>query len=368
MSDVAIRVDGARQALPRSGDATAVRHAARQSSPTRHERRRGRLRGRRDDAAATSDDWFWALRDVSFEVAHGEVVGIIGRNGAGKSTLLKILSRITEPTRGRRRHRAAASAALLEVGTGFHPELTGRENIYLNGAILGMRRARDPPQVRRDRRLRRGRAVPRHAGQALLERHVRAAGFAVAAHLEPEILVVDEVLAVGDAAFQKKCLGKMDDVGARRAHGAVRQPQHGGRREPVQPRDLARAGRCVADGRAGATSSSRYLSTSFIGMNERIWADPDEAPGNDRSASAARGATGGGAERPTRSTSTTPFEIEFEYWNLRERRRLNLSLHVYNEHGVMVFNALPDARAHWQGRPFPRGLFRDVCHIPGSAQ
>ena len=154
---------------------------------------------------------FWALKDVSFEIRRGEVVGIIGRNGAGKSTLLKILSRITEPTRGRVEIRGRL-ASLLEVGTGFHPELTGRENIFLNGAILGMTRA----EIRKkfdeivafaevERFL--DTPVKRYSSGM----YVRLA-FAVAAHLEPEILVVDEVLAVGDAEFQKKCLGKMQDV------------------------------------------------------------------------------------------------------------------------------------------------------------
>ena len=150
---------------------------------------------------------FWALKDVSFEVKQGEVLGIIGRNGAGKSTLLKILSRITEPTRGRAILRGRV-ASLLEVGTGFHPELTGRENIFLNGAILGMKTSGDQAEIRRDRRLRGGGKVSRHAGEALQQRHVCAPGFAVAAHLEPEILVVDEVLAVGDARVSKKVPGK----------------------------------------------------------------------------------------------------------------------------------------------------------------
>ena len=154
---------------------------------------------------------FWALRDVSFEVHQGGVLGIIGRNGAGKSTLLKILSRVTEPTAGRVTLRGRV-ASLLEVGTGFHPELTGRENIYLNGAILGMTRA----EIRRkfdeivafaevEKFL--DTPVKRYSSGM----YVRLA-FAVAAHLEPEILVVDEVLAVGDAEFQKKCLGKISDV------------------------------------------------------------------------------------------------------------------------------------------------------------
>ena len=153
----------------------------------------------------------WALRDVSFEVKRGEVVGIIGRNGAGKSTLLKILSRITDPTEGRVRLRGRV-ASLLEVGTGFHPELTGRENIFLNGAILGMSKAEikakfdeivDFAEIEKFLDT----PVKRYSSGM----YVRLA-FAVAAHLEPEILVVDEVLAVGDAEFQKKCLGKMEQV------------------------------------------------------------------------------------------------------------------------------------------------------------
>jgi lipopolysaccharide transport system ATP-binding protein len=174
-----------------------------------------RLRDRTAEAATpnrTTED-FWALRDVSFDVHEGEVIGIIGRNGAGKSTLLKILSRITEPTEGRVRIRGRV-ASLLEVGTGFHPELTGRENVYLNGAILGMSRV----EIRRkfdeivsfaDVEKFLDTPVKRYSSGM----YVRLA-FAVAAHLEPEILVVDEVLAVGDAEFQRKCLGKMRDVGS----------------------------------------------------------------------------------------------------------------------------------------------------------
>jgi lipopolysaccharide transport system ATP-binding protein len=157
---------------------------------------------------------FWALRDISFDVKQGEIVGIIGNNGAGKSTLLKILSRVTEPSQGRVRIRGRV-ASLLEVGTGFHPELTGRENIFLNGAILGMARV----EIRRKFDEIVGFAGVQRFIDTPIKRYssgmyVRLA-FAVAAHLDPEILVVDEVLAVGDADFQKKCLGKMDEVSRR---------------------------------------------------------------------------------------------------------------------------------------------------------
>ena len=158
-----------------------------------------------------TSEWFWALKDVSFELRQGDVVGVIGRNGAGKSTLLKVLSRITEPTTGSATLRGRVSS-LLEVGTGFHPELTGRENVYLSGAILGMRRAEMNRKFDE---------IVDFAGiDQFLDTPVKRyssgmqvrLGFAVAAHLEPEILFVDEVLAVGDLAFQEKCLGKMNDI------------------------------------------------------------------------------------------------------------------------------------------------------------
>ena len=158
-----------------------------------------------------ADDTHWALRDVSFNLEEGEVVGFIGRNGAGKSTLLKVLSRITEPTSGRALMHGRVSS-LLEVGTGFHPELTGRENIYLNGAILGMPRSEikrkfdeivDFSEV--------GKFLDTQVKRYSSGMYVRLA-FAVAAHLDPQIMIVDEVLAVGDASFQKKCIGKMSDV------------------------------------------------------------------------------------------------------------------------------------------------------------
>jgi lipopolysaccharide transport system ATP-binding protein len=168
-------------------------------------------RGGKESSSNGAGESFWALNNISFEVGKGEVMGVIGRNGAGKSTLLKILSRITEPTRGFADVRGRVGS-LLEVGTGFHPELTGRENIYLNGAILGMRRAEIEDkfdEIVAFAEVEKFIDTPvKHYSSGM---YLRLA-FAVAAHLDPEILLVDEVLAVGDAAFQKKCLGKMGDV------------------------------------------------------------------------------------------------------------------------------------------------------------
>ena len=205
MSDIAIRVEGLSKAYQ-------IRHSqARSSYRTLREDLIALARRPLSGGDKQSREQFWALDDVSFDVKHGEALGIIGRNGAGKSTLLQILSRITKPTKGTATVYGRVGS-LLEVGTGFHPELTGRENIYLNGAILGM--------TKRD--------IQRHFDEIVafaeidqfLDTPVKRyssgmymrLAFAVAAHLEPEVLVVDEVLAVGDAAFQKKCLGKMSEV------------------------------------------------------------------------------------------------------------------------------------------------------------
>ena len=214
MSDVVIRAENIskKYVLGANAFAGGLRHALGEmaAAPVRKLRKVLGGNGKNGNTAPGQQD-FWALNDVSFEIRLGEVIGIVGRNGAGKSTLLKILSRITEPTKGRVGIKGRV-ASLLEVGTGFHQELTGRENIFLNGAILGMTRTEIRKKLDEivdfagiDDFL--DTPVKRYSSGM----HIRL-GFAVAAHLEPEILIVDEVLAVGDAAFQKKCLGKMEEV------------------------------------------------------------------------------------------------------------------------------------------------------------
>ncbi len=219
MSNIAIRVENLSKQYhigSLSGDRRFGYKSLRDTitdAATKPFRRARALLGGQAYGAAEMNETIWALRDVSFEIKRGEVVGIIGRNGAGKSTLLKILSRITEPTGGQATIYGRIGS-LLEVGTGFHPELTGRENIYLNGAILGMRRAeinRQFDEIVAFAEVEKFIDTPvKHYSSGM---YLRLA-FAVAAHLEPEILLVDEVLAVGDAQFQKKCLGKMGDVAA----------------------------------------------------------------------------------------------------------------------------------------------------------
>ncbi|MFN3890326.1 MAG: polysaccharide ABC transporter ATP-binding protein [Beijerinckiaceae bacterium] len=217
-SDVVIRAEGLGKKYVIGHQAAGERNATFRDMLVRNVRNWGRsardmMRGQAIVAGDETEE-FWALKDVNFEICRGEVVGVIGRNGAGKSTLLKILSRITEPTEGRVTIDGRV-ASLLEVGTGFHPELSGRENIYLNGAILGMSRAEISRKFDE---------IVDFAGvEKFLDTPVKRyssgmyvrLAFAVAAHLEPEILIVDEVLAVGDAEFQKKCLGKMKVVANR---------------------------------------------------------------------------------------------------------------------------------------------------------
>jgi len=222
----------------------------------------------------TADEWFWALKDVSFELKRGEVLGIIGRNGAGKSTLLKILSRITEPTEGYAEIRGRI-VSLLEVGTGFHQELTGRENIFLNGAILGMRRReieRKFDEIVAFSEVEKFIDTPvKHYSSGM---YLRLA-FSVAAHLEPEILLVDEVLAVGDAAFQKKCLGKMGEV-AQEGRTVLFVSHNMGAIS-----NLCRSALCLEDGRLADIGETESVIAGYV---SRTSADiPDKGVSDLRS-------------------------------------------------------------------------------------
>ena len=298
----------------------------------------------------------WALMDVNLKIQEGEIVGIIGRNGAGKSTVLKILSRITEPTTGLIEIEGRVGS-LLEVGTGFHPELTGRENIFLNGSILGMRKT----EIKRkfdeivdfaeiDKFL--DTPVKRYSSGM----YVRLA-FAVAAHLETEILIVDEVLAVGDAAFQKKCISKMQDVSG--GGRTVLFVSH----NMTAIRDLCerviwlKSGKIAKDGNAKEIVSE-YLHENSKAILEQAWPEPAAAPGNDKvrlhlARLTVKGETPG-------VTVHTPLDVEFEYWNFVSGAKLNLSLHLYNLEGICVFNSASVADN------YPAGLVRGICHIPGD--
>jgi lipopolysaccharide transport system ATP-binding protein len=298
----------------------------------------GRKEQRLPHESDASGEKFWALRDVSFEVAPGEVVGLIGHNGAGKSTLLKILSRITAPTAGRAEMRGRISA-LLEVGTGFHPELTGRENVFLNGAILGMTKA----EIRR-----KFDAIVDFAEIAQFidtpvkryssGMYVRLA-FAVAAHLEPEILVIDEVLAVGDSAFQKKCLGKMGDV-ARLGRTILFVSHNMAAVRSLCGRAIwLDGGRARSDGRS-ADVVEEYLRQSAAGRDDldiqRAIASlpPDPVFRLKSIAIRQEGCEG------TNVVSGKPVEILIEYEVFRGTDGLHVYFELRDPDGVLLFESL----------------------------
>lgn len=314
--------------------------------------------------ANLSHEEFWALRNVSFEIRQGEVIGIIGSNGAGKSTLLKIISRITEPTEGSIRIKGRV-ASLLEVGTGFHPELTGRENIYLNGAILGMGTAeisRKFEEIVAFAEIEKFLDMPVKRYSSGM--YVRLA-FAVAAHLEPEILIVDEVLAVGDVAFQKKCLGRMGEV-TREGRTVIVVSHNMLSIEALCSKALwLRNGSLIEIGEPHQVISD-YLRTSFSLLCNRIWKDSAAAPGNEH-VRLYRALV-----RPLEGPANDPLLVcralvmEFDFWNLKSDARLNAGIQLYNEHGVLLFESAPIETTSWLGKPFPQGLFRYACHIPAN--
>ncbi len=297
-----------------------------------------------------------ALRDVSFDVKDGEVLGIIGKNGAGKSTLLKILSRITAPTSGAIKMKGRV-ASLLEVGTGFHPELSGRENIFLNGAILGMTRnevARKFDEIVDFSGVEKFIDTPVKRYSSGM--YVRLA-FAVAAHLEPEILIVDEVLAVGDADFQKKCLGKMKDVSANQGRTVLFVSHNMTAVKNLCNRGIfLRQGQILQSGTADEVVAY-YQSHEFNDSFVQNW-EYETAPGNDKIKAKSVKAIPYLKPGQDAITPDTAIDIEYEFWNEIDDTPINLSLFVNNISGEPIFNI------HSPLVKLNKGLHKGVCKIP----
>jgi lipopolysaccharide transport system ATP-binding protein len=357
MSDVAIRVQGLSKRY-KIGEKRADYETLRESlvSAVRAPfRRNGNSNGH---AAAFADRTLWALKDVSFDVQHGEIVGIIGRNGAGKSTLLKILSRITDPTEGEIEI-VGRVGSLLEVGTGFHLELTGRENIFLNGAILGMKRAEIAARFDE---------IIAFAGtEKFLDTPVKyyssgmymRLAFAVAAHLEPEILVIDEVLAVGDAEFQKKCLGKMGDVA--RAGRTVLFVSHNMAAVKVLcgKAILLNSGVIVSMGNV-ADVIENYSLTVAPQASAKEWSNPATAPGNENvRLSYVRILP---PDNEAAITIDTGARIEIGFDNFRENITLDCTVYLTNRDGVLLFESGHIISSNRDSRC---GFYHLAAEIPG---
>jgi lipopolysaccharide transport system ATP-binding protein len=301
---------------------------------------------------------FWALQNINLEVKQGDRLGLIGANGAGKSTLLKVLSRITEPTTGIVRVKGRM-ASLLEVGTGFHPELTGRENIYLNGAILGMQKSEINKHFD---------AIVDFAGiNRFLDTPVKRyssgmyvrLGFAIAAHLEPEILVVDEVLAVGDADFQKKSIGKMKDVS--NSGRTLLFVSH----NLTAVQGLCNKGAYLKNGemkKFGPIDEviNEYVKDVSKFQLKQNWLKIDDAPGNDFVRIKNISLIPTNDLKQDNFDTRTAFNISFEYWNLMEEAELNVSIFLYSMTGECVFNLGDEAQI------YKKGIVKSECKIPDN--
>lgn len=311
----------------------------------------------------------WALKDVSFKVEQGEVLGIIGRNGAGKSTLLKILSRVTAPTSGVVKVKGRI-ASLLEVGTGFHPDLTGRENIYLNGAILGMttdevKRKFDEIVAFAEVEQFIDTPVKRYSSGM----YVRLA-FAVAAHLESEILLVDEVLAVGDAEFQKKCLGKMGDVALKEGRTVLFVSHNMTAITTLCNRVIfLEKGTIQADGEKERIVGT-YLTKGSSGSSVKVWMDKQKAPGNQNVRLCSIRALSNG--KPIdQLNSDQPLDIVIEFLNLQPNSKKVVELKLYDSNGIVVLESFNTAEASKNTdplalKPLSSGLYRSRCRIPAN--
>jgi lipopolysaccharide transport system ATP-binding protein len=367
MSDLAIRVENLgkqyRIGLPQERYKTlrdTIAEAA--GAPVRA------IRRLRDSQAAGSfrPGTIWALRDISFDVPRGQVLGIVGRNGAGKSTLLKILSRVTEPTEGYAEIRGRVGS-LLEVGTGFHLELTGRENIYLNGAILGMKRTEidrkydeilDFSEVEQFIET----PVKRYSSGMYLR-----LAFAVAAHLEPEILVVDEVLAVGDAEFQRKCLGKMSDVAREGRTVLFVSHNMSAILRLTEETIVLENGRMVY--RAPTPQAvDYYMSSGFAESGERLWRAEEIPPDASPFCPVALRVSDPQGRVVDTLRSTDPIEVEVEYVLEAPITGLRVGIYLLTMRGEFVFNSF-DTDSPQQFERFgvrPAGHYKSRCQIPAN--
>jgi len=324
----------------------------------------------RESSDRFEEGWFWALRDIQLSIQSGDIVGIVGRNGAGKSTLLKILSRIVTPTRGRVGVRGRVGS-LLEVGTGFHPELTGRENVFLNGAILGMQRS----EIRR-----RFDAIVSFAEiGAFLDTPVKRyssgmavrLAFAVAAHLEPDVLIIDEVLSVGDQAFQRKCLGKASELGQQGRTILIVSHNLSAVANLCRRAVLMENGRMVTDG-TPAEIIDRYLSEMRSSDGERTWVPDASAPSTKEVRLRGVSIMGNGTETPVGEVDIDQeMIIAVDYDVLVDGATVSVQIQIKDETGAFVFwsanapsmNTVPDP---WFSKPHRRGAYRTQCHIPAN--
>jgi lipopolysaccharide transport system ATP-binding protein len=299
---------------------------------------------------------FWALRDLNFNIKQGKAFGIIGKNGAGKSTLLKLLSRVTTPTTGQIKVKGRI-ASLLEVGTGFHPELTGRENIFLNGAILGMTKREIKSKLDEIVEFS---GVAQHIDTPVKRyssgMYVRLA-FAVAAHLEPEILIVDEVLAVGDAEFQKRCLGKMGEVAGEGR--TVLFVSH----NMTAVKNLCSSVVYLSKGKVKEIGPTEKVINSYLAFQSnspliKEFDQPENAPGNNIVRVKRLEVCPRIENEPI--TIHTPIDIEFEFWNNKEGARINLSMALYTINEECVFNVVTDSKV------LSKGIHKGICSIPAN--
>ncbi len=317
-------------------------------------------------SAKDENRYIWALKNVSFDIRQGQVIGIIGRNGAGKSTLLKVLSHVTDPTEGYAEIHGRVGS-LLEVGTGFHPELTGRENIYLNGAILGMKRNEidqkfdeivDFSEVEQFIDT----PVKRYSSGMYLR-----LAFAVAAHLEPEILVVDEVLAVGDAEFQRKCLGKMSDVAQRGRTVLFVSHNMSAILRLTEESMVVDKGEIVLRA-PSAQAVDYYLSSGFSQEGQRLWSDEDIPAASDPFRPAAMRTVNAKGEVVDTVRSTEPFTLEIEYNLSKTVTGLRVGIYLMSMRGEFIMTSFDtdDPQKFESLTVRPAGHYVSRCSIPAD--